>query len=229
MKKKIIIELKFLIGEINYLICYKNLIQTIIDNCKHKKINSNICDIDKDIWKKNIHPNFFRPFIKEFFKKYKSTYDFYIFTSLKKEIAIDLIEIIEKYVNITFKKPIFTFEDLLVNSLNKYKKDIPFIPFMIIDDKDDWSENLNIITPEFYKYTFIPIIDSNLLFLIKNIKLKIKFNILPDENLTDNYNEYYFNYFLYTAQLHKSIQYINEENIKDDFFNKIFTIDKTNV
>lgn len=40
MKKKIIFELEgILIGNIYYLKSYKYLIETIIDNCKHKIMN----------------------------------------------------------------------------------------------------------------------------------------------------------------------------------------------
>jgi len=59
MKKKIIIELdKILLGDLKYLLSYKKLIDIIIDNCKHKKINENMCNINKDLWKKNISPYF---------------------------------------------------------------------------------------------------------------------------------------------------------------------------
>lgn len=226
MKKKIIFELEgILIGNIHYLMYYKYLINIIIDNCKHKKIDKNLlCNINKDLWKKNISPYFFRPFLKDFFDKYKSKYDFYIFTKLKKEIAMDLIEIIEEFANISFIKPIFTYDDLLINSADEYIKDIPFFSplssYIIIDIKDYWSKDTKVITPKLYEYTFIPIIDSSILLLIRNIDLKVNTYLLPIK-FTENYDEFFFNYHLFSAQLFKSVQYNNEENIKDDFFNKI--------
>jgi hypothetical protein len=222
MKKKIIFELEgILIGNIHYLMNYKKIIETIIINCNHKKINNKLCHINKDLWKKNISPYFFRPFLKEFFNKYKSKYDFYIFTTLKKEIAIDLIEIIEDFANISFIKPIFTYDDLLINSANEYKKDIPSLSsYIVIDEIKYWSKETKIITPKLYEYTFIPIIDSSILYLIRTIDFKVNNNLLPIKN-TDNYDEFLFNYHLFSAQLFKSVQYENDENIIDDFFNKI--------
>jgi hypothetical protein len=223
MKKKIIFDLEgILIGNIYYLMRYKNLIETIIDNCKHKRIQ--LCDINKDLWKKNISPHFFRPFIKEFFNKYKSKYDFYIFTSLDKETAIDLIKIIEEFANVSFKKPIFTSEDLLLDSTNNYNKEISFFSplssYIIIDKVEYWSKETKVITPKLYEYTFIPIIDSSILSLIRTLDLKINTYLLP-MIFTENYDEFFFNYHLFLAQLFKGVKYDNEEFIKDDFFNKI--------
>lgn len=225
MKNKIIFDLEgILIGNINYIKSYKYLIQTIINNCKHKIIDNQLCDINKDLWKKNISPHFFRPFLKEFFNKYKSKYDFYIFTSLDKETAIDLIEIIEEFANISFKKPIFTYEDLLINSTNNYQKEIslfsPLSSYIIIDKDKYWSKETKVITPKIYNYTFIPIIDSSILSLIRTLDLKINTYLLP-MIITEKYDEFFFNYHLFSSQLFKSVQYENEENIKDDFFNKI--------
>ena len=223
MKKKIIFDLEgILIGNIYYLMRYKYLIETIIDNCKHKIIQ--LCHINKDLWKKNISPHFFRPFLKEFFNKYKSKYDFYIFTSLDKETAINLIEIIEEFANISFKKPIFTYEDLLLDSTDNYNKEISFFSplssYIIIDKDEYWSKETKVITPKLYDYTFIPIIDSSILSLIITLDLKINTYLLP-MIFTENYDEFFFNYHLFSAQLFKSVKYENEENLKDDFFNKI--------
>ena len=225
MKKKIIFDLEgILIGNIYYLKSYKYLIETIIDNCKHKKLDNELCHIKKDLWKKNISPHFFRPFLKDFLNKYKSKYDFYIFTSLNKEIALDLIEIIEDFANVSFKKPIFTREDLLLDSTDKYKKDIcfftPLSSYIIIDKDNFWSKETKVITPKLYEYTFIPIIDSSILSLIRILDLKINTHLLP-MIFTENYDDFFFNYHLFTAQLFKNVRYENEEYIKDDFFNKI--------
>jgi hypothetical protein len=221
MKKKIIIELdKILLGDLKYLLSYKKLIDIIIDNCKHKKINENMCNINKDLWKKNISPYFFRPYIKEFFKKNKSKYDFYIFTSIDKDIAIELVELIEEYVNISFKKPIYTREDLLINSFNNYQKNIcffsPLSSFIIIDDMKYWPEKTKIITPKIYNYVYIPNIDSNILHILRNIEFKKNLDIIPFIT-TNNFDEFYLNYHLFTAELLNSIKYNNEENIKDDY------------
>jgi len=223
MKKKIIFDLEgILIGNIYYLMRYKYLIETIIDNCKHKIIQ--LCHINKDLWKKNISPHFFRPFLKEFLNKYKSKYDFYIFTSLDKETAINLIEIIEEFANISFKKPIFTYEDLLLDSNDNYNKEISFFSplssYIIIDKVEYWSKETKVITPKLYDYTFIPIIDSSILSLIRTLDLKINTYLLP-MIFTENYDEFFFNYHLFSAQLFKSVKYENDENIIDDFFNKI--------
>lgn len=225
MKKKIIFDLEgILIGNIYYLKSYKILIETIIDNCKHKKLDNELCHINKDLWKKNISPHFFRPFLKEFLNKYKSKYDFYIFTKLEKEIALDLIEIIEEYANVSFKKPIFTSKDLLLDSNYNYNKEISFFSplssYIIIDKDEYWSKETKVITPKLYDYTFIPIIDSSILSLIRTLDLKINTHLLP-MIFTENYDEFFFNYHLFSAQLFKGVKYDNEEFINDDFFNKI--------
>jgi hypothetical protein len=224
MKKKIIFELKVLISNIDYLINYKFLIETIIDNCKHIKLDNELCHINKDLWKKNISPHLFRPFLKEFLNKYKSKYDFYIFTTLDRETAICLIEIIEEYTKVSFKKPIFTREDLLVDSTDKYQKEIlffsPLSDYIIIDKDEYWSKETKVITPKLYNYIFIPIIDSSILLLIRTLDLKVNTYLLP-MLYTKNYDEFFSNYHLFTAQLFKSVKYDNEEFIKDDFFNKL--------
>lgn len=225
MKKKIIFDLEgILIGNIYYLISYKILIETIINNCKHKKLDNELCHINKDLWKKNISPHFFRPFLKEFLNKYKSKYDFYIFTKLEKEIALGLIEIIEEYANVSFKKPIFTREDLLLDSNVNYNKEISFFSplssYIIIDKEEYWSKETKVITPKLYEYKFIPIIDSSILSLIRTLDLKINIHLLP-MIFTENYDEFFFNYHLFSAQLFKSVKNDNEEFIKDDFLNKL--------
>ena len=225
MKKKIIFDLEgILIGNIYYLISYKILIETIINNCKHKKLDNELCHINKDLWKKNISPHFFRPFLKEFLNKYKSKYDFYIFTKLEKEIALGLIEIIEEYANVSFKKPIFTREDLLLDSTDNYNKEISFFSplssYIIIDKEEYWSKETKVITPKLYEYKFIPIIDSSILSLIRTLDLKINTHLLP-MIFTENYDEFFFNYHLFSAQLFKDVKNDNEEFINDDFLNKL--------
>ena len=41
-----------------------------MDGCKHKRLKT-LCNIDKDIWKKNIHVNFIRPYFKKFIEEIK--------------------------------------------------------------------------------------------------------------------------------------------------------------
>lgn len=221
-KKKIVFGLEnILIGNLKYLLAYKSLIKIIIDSCNHKKIKGDLCQIDKDLWKKNISPEFFRPFLKEFLHKYKSSYDFYIYSSNTSSIiSLEIVEIIEKFMDISFKRPILSKENLYINSQDKYEKDLSHLSsYIIIDDKEMYKKDLKIISPSLYKYTYIPVVDSHILSLLRKMDIK-NFIILP-EIFTDNYDEFYFNYHLFTAQLYKSVLNENKENMKDDFLNKI--------
>jgi len=183
-------------------------------------MSGNLCHINKDLWKKNICPEFFRPFLKDFLKKY-SSYDLYIYSStLDKKTSLEFVEVIEEFTNILFKRPILSKEDLFKNSSNKYEKDLSHISsYIIIDEKEMYNNDLKIISPSLYKYTYIPMIDSHILYLIKTNEIN-GYKILPDI-FTNNYDEFYFNYHLLNAQLYKSVLNENKENIKDDFLNKI--------
>jgi len=219
-KKKIVFGLEnVLVGNLENLMSYIGLIEIIINSCKHKKLKGNLCHINKDIWKKNISPNFFRPYLKEFFKKY-SSYDFYIFSSTTSKKSLMIVELIEEFANVSFKRPILTIEDTFINSSNNYEKKISHLSsYVIIDNKEMYNKDLKIISPPPYKYNYIPVIDSHLLYLLKENEIK-SIDILP-EIFTDNYDEFYFNYHLFTAELFKSVFEKNKENMKDDFLNKI--------
>ena len=178
-----------IIGDSSYISIYKEIISYIMDGCKHKRLKT-LCNIDKDIWKKNIHVNFIRPYFKKFIEEIKRqfpTAEFFIYSAGTKKYVEYIIEYVEEILNIKFNRPLFTrddigrsiynneflkditgFTDNIFESLHKkYKlidKDIDFIlnerTIIIDDNKEVWNNNYRHIVCP--KYTYCPIIELDI-------------------------------------------------------------------
>jgi hypothetical protein len=214
---------KCIIGNSKYILeLYYILNEYILKNCENKKIDLNLCNINKDFWKKNISPYFIRPFFKEFIiniNKIFKNVEFYIFSFGTEDYVNFMIEYIEEEIDFKFKRPLFSRKDGLLKFNNDYKikeinglKDIiinskyslkekEFIynnRIIIIDDISEFWDNTQLIKCNPYEYTPIPYLDYSIL-----NKIRTNDNIL--QYIKNSENE------LLPSYLQSSISF-------DDFF-----------
>lgn len=179
-----------IIGNSEYILNYQILINYfILENCKNKKINGEICKISKDLWKQYEYPYFIRPYFKEFIfniKKLFKNVEFFIFSFGTKEYVEPTIEYVEEKIDFKFNRPLFTrydgirkidnsyikeingFQEMIMNSIkSKYSKfeieEIFNNRLIIIDDIKDYWDNPHLINSNPYKYTPIPYLDYSFL------------------------------------------------------------------
>jgi len=185
---------KCIIGNSEYILKYQNLINDyILNNCKNKKINGEICKISKDLWKQYEYPHYIRPFLKEFIfniKKIFKNVEFFIFSFGTKEYVETTIEYVEEKIDFKFNRPLFTrndgirkidnsyikeingFQENIMKSIKyKYSKlDIEEIfnnRLIIIDDIKRFWDNPHLIECNPYSYTPIPYLDYSFLNLLR--------------------------------------------------------------
>lgn len=256
---------KCIIGNTEYLLYYSYLIDDFIfQNCKHKKLNQEICKIDKDIWKKDIPSYFFRPYLKEFIEEIRKifpTSEFFIFSSGTRIYVNEFIPLVEEFIGFKFHRPLLTRDDtttsvnnLLVKEIkgymeqflktikSKYSK-IDLIAnqdyiydnrLIIIDDIPEfWLDNPKLIICNPYEYSPIPMIDIQVLKLIKdNQELityvnKSKNKLLPINIKSSSpnyiYEDFLMDYHIFQSQLIRSNYHMNKEAMKDEFFKNLLT------
>lgn len=183
-----------IIGKSGYISNYRILINYyILNNCKNKKINGEICKISKDLWKQYEYQYYIRPYFKEFIfniKKLFKNVEFFIFSFGSKEYVETTIEYVEEKIDFKFNRPLFTRDDGIRKTDNSYIKDINGYQkiiidsikskysktdieeifnnrIIIIDDRKDFWDNPHLINCNPYQYTPIPYLDYSFLNLIR--------------------------------------------------------------
>lgn len=257
---------KCIVGNTDYLSLYSQLVDDFIFlNCKHKKLSQEICSkIDKDIWKKDIPPYFFRPYLKEFIEEIRKifpTSEFFIFSSGTRMYVNEFIPLVEEFIDFKFNRPLLTRDDTTTSVSNYIVKEIKgfmeqflktikskypkvdlissqdFIydnRLIIIDDIPEfWLDNPKLVKCSPYEYSPIPIIDSQVLKLIKDNKEvityinKSKNNLLPPNFKQASpdyiYEDFLMDYHIFQSQLLRSNYYKNKEAMKDEFFKNLLT------
>jgi len=257
---------KCIIGNTYYLSSYSYLVDNFMFlNCKHKKLNQEICSkIDKDIWKKDIPPYFFRPYLKEFINEIRKifpTSEFFIFSSGTMNYVNEFIPLVEEFIGFKFHRPLLTRDDTTISSNSKIVKEVkgfmeqflktikskyPKVDLIvnqdyiydnrliIIDDIPEfWNDNPKLVVCNPYEYLPIPMIDNQVLKLIKDNEELIKFvNNLKYELLPVNfkssspdyiYEDFLMDYHIFQSQLIRSNYHINKEAMKDEFFKNLLT------
>ena len=243
---------KCLIGNSEYLTNYSHLIDFILKNCKNKKI-------DKNIWKKDIPPYFFRPYLKEFIEEIRKifpTSEFFIFSLGIKNYVNELIPLVEEFIGFKFHRPLLTQDDTTISINNHMIKEIKchmeqflkIIKFkypnidlisnqdyiynnrlIIIDDIPEfWNDNPKLVICNPYEYSPIPMIDNQVLKLIKDNQKLITYinssknNLFPI-NIKSLSPDFLMNYHIFQSQLFRSNYYKNKEAMKDEFFKNLLT------
>jgi hypothetical protein len=116
-----------LIGRASNILEYKNILEWIKNNCKHKKINDDSCKINVNEWSKIIPENFLRPHLNEFLKEIKElfpTAEFFIFSNGTKKYVKLMVDYIEKKIKIKFNKLIIARDLNLIKDDHHYSKEI---------------------------------------------------------------------------------------------------------
>lgn len=257
---------KCIVGNTDYLSSYSHLVNDFIFlNCKHKKLSQEICSkIDKDIWKKDIPPYFFRPYLKEFIEEIRKifpTSEFFIFSAGTMNYVNKFIPIVEEFIDFKFHRPLLTRDDITLSVNHKLAKEVrgfmeqflktikskyPKIDLIanqdfiydnrliIIDDIPEfWNDNPKLVKCSPYEYSPIPIIDNQILKLIKDNQELITYvdksndYILPETFKSSSqdyiYEDFYMDYHIFQSQLFRSNYYINKEAMKDEFFKNLLT------
>jgi hypothetical protein len=203
-----------IIGNSEYILNYRILINNyILENCKNKKINSEICKISKDLWKQYEYLYYIRPYFKEFIlniKKLFKNVEFFIFSFGIKEYVETTIEYVEEKIDFKFNRPLFTredgirkidnsyikeikgFQEIIMKSIkSKYSKlDIEEIfnnRLIIIDDIKDYWDNSHLIICNPYEYIPIPYLDYSFLNLLRTNVNIINYIKNSNNSLLPNY------------------------------------------
>lgn len=203
-----------IIGKSRYILEYEYLINNyILNNCKNKKINGEICKINKDLWKQYEYPYYIRPYFKEFIfniKKMFKNVEFFIFSFGTKEYVEYTIEYVEEKIDFKFNRPLFTrndgirkidnsyikeingFQEIIMNSIKtKYSKleieEIFNNRLIIIDDKKDFWDNPHLIECNPYSYIPIPYLDYSFLNLLRTNVNLLNFIKNSNNQLLPNY------------------------------------------
>lgn len=213
----------------------------------------------KDLWKKNISPYFIRPYLKDFIlniKKIFNNVDFFIYSFGDKEYVEKIIEYIEEIIDFKFNRPLFTrddglhtidnskfikeingFKDIILKSKKYSQNDIDEIfnnRVIIIDDKEKFWNNSQLIICNPYEYKPIPYFDYSFLDEIRKNEefleyIKNSNNPLFPSYLKSSisYDDFFLNYHLYTSELIRINLKKNNEAIKDEFFKNLFNLLKS--
>ena len=86
-----------LIGRASNILEYKEILEWIKNNCKHKKFENENCKININDWSKIIPENFIRPYLKDFLKEIKElfpTAEFFIFSNGTKKYVKLMVDYI---------------------------------------------------------------------------------------------------------------------------------------
>jgi hypothetical protein len=116
-----------LIGNAVNILKYKDILEWIKNNCKHKKFNDESCKINVKDWTKIIPENFIRPYLKEFLTEIKEifpTAEFFIFSNGTKLYVKSIIDYIEKKLKVKFNKLIIGRDLNLIKDDHYYSKEI---------------------------------------------------------------------------------------------------------
>lgn len=116
-----------LIGKSSNIIEYKQILEWIKNNCKHKKITDDSCKIKIKDWTKIIPENFIRPHLKEFLIELKElfpTAEFFIFSNGTKEYVKLMVDYIEKKIKIKFNNLIIGRDLNLIGEEHYFSKEI---------------------------------------------------------------------------------------------------------
>jgi hypothetical protein len=244
---------KCIIGNSEYITKYNKIINDyILNNCKNKKINGEICKIKKDLWKQYEYPHFIRPYFKEFIFNIKKTFknvEFFIFSFGDKEYVENIIEYVEEKIDFKFNRPLFTRDDGIQKIDNSYIKEINGFQeiimkskyskldieeifnnrLIIIDDKKYLWDNSHLIICNPYEYIPVPHLDYSFLNLLRTNKDILNFiknsnNVLLPSYLVSStsYDDFLLNYHLYTSEIINKNLQINNDAIKDEFFKNLF-------
>ena len=131
-----------IIGESKNINYYKyELLGFINQNCEHKKMNGDICKINRNDWIKVIPDGFIRPGFKECVLSIKETFptaEFFIFSNGTNDYVKDYSKVIENKTGIKFNDLILSREYNLITQNNKYSKDLSdYIQELIIKALSD--------------------------------------------------------------------------------------------
>jgi len=224
-------------------------------NEENYRINKGIWK--KDVPSNFLRP-YLKEFINEV-KKIFPTSEFFIFSFGIRSYVNDFIQFVEETIDFKFNRPLLTREDksisidgFMIKDVRGYmeqffktiKSKYPNIDLasneefiynnrlIIIDDIPEfWNDNPKLVICNPYEYTPIPIIDNQLLKLIRDNQDLISFinntknsffpKYLKPLSPDYTYDDFYIDYHLQMSYLYRSNYQKNKEAIKDEFFKNL--------